>query len=144
MNKKEQLQTFMAIFSENLRNNRKEKNLTQAELAEKVNLSTTIISDYENSRKVPSVFYANAIANSLSVSIDTLCGIDMESRYESYYKSQSILATMSMLKEFKAQVHVNENSITLTVSTDNNCADYSTNRFWTFLRNMRGCKKSCV
>ena len=59
-------------FLFNLRYFREREGYTQTELAEKVGLSSSIISQYENGAKVPSLPVADAIAQTLHVTCDDL------------------------------------------------------------------------
>ncbi len=65
------------VFAERLKKARSDKSLSQAELAEKVGVSTTTISSYEKSKgsKVPALDKAQTIAEVLGVSLDWLCGL---------------------------------------------------------------------
>ncbi len=68
------------VFAERLKKARTEKSLSQAELAEKVGVSTTTISSYEKSKdtKVPALDKAQTIAEILGVSLDWLCGLEVD------------------------------------------------------------------
>mgnify|MGYP003571275811 CR=1 FL=1 len=59
-------------FSQNLINLRKEKNLTQLELAKLLNYSDKSVSKWENGETVPDIEVLKKIADYFSVSIDTL------------------------------------------------------------------------
>lgn len=60
------------IFSENVAFFRKKMNLSQKELAEKLQISNKNISKWENGETVPDVFTIKKIAKIFNVSIDTL------------------------------------------------------------------------
>jgi len=66
------------VFAERLKKARTAKSLSQAELAEKVGVSTTTISSYEKFKdsKIPALDKAQTIAETLGVSLDWLCGKD--------------------------------------------------------------------
>ena len=51
---------------------RKNKNLTQAELAKKVSVDQTLISYFERGLKVPNLIMAHKIAQALGVTVDDL------------------------------------------------------------------------
>ena len=53
------------IFAKNLKNKRKDKNFTQADLAEKIGLSPSFITEIENGRKAPSFSNIEKIASVL-------------------------------------------------------------------------------
>ena len=74
--------TLQSNFSSKLCKLRMEKDWTQAELSEQVDLSTTIISDYESDKKCPSLYNAFKLSQSLEVTIDTLCGLSEVTRRE--------------------------------------------------------------
>lgn len=63
---------FIKIFRENFKKRREELRLTQAELADKANLSLTFISQLERGEKEPSLRTAYKIAKALKTSIDIL------------------------------------------------------------------------
>ena len=53
---------------------RKEKNLTQEELAKKINISAKAISSYENNRNLPTIETLLLLSQVLEVSIDEIVG----------------------------------------------------------------------
>ena len=57
------------IIGENIKSIRKEKKITQKELAEKCNLATITIRQYENGKREPKYETLSKIANALNVSI---------------------------------------------------------------------------
>lgn len=61
-------------FGEILKNIRKEKNITQEELAKVLNMKRTSISGYETGRKEPDFGTLNKIADYFGVSMDFLLG----------------------------------------------------------------------
>lgn len=65
------------IFSERLKTVRTKKGLSQADLAKMIGVSSATISSYEtaNGAKIPSLNKAEAIAETLEVSLDWLCGL---------------------------------------------------------------------
>ncbi|MEQ7052841.1 helix-turn-helix transcriptional regulator [Paenibacillaceae sp. P-4] len=65
-------------LSENMRAIRKEKGLTQHELAELANLSRSYIADVERKRYNPSFESIQAIANALGVKVSKLIGESTE------------------------------------------------------------------
>lgn len=64
----------MNTFADNLRKLRKERDMTQSELAEKLFTSAQTISRWENSDGEPSLDLLTAIGDSLDVSMDRLLG----------------------------------------------------------------------
>lgn len=61
-------------IAENIKKFRKEKNLTQKELASKLGVTSTTIQNYENERRKPDINTLNKIANILGVTINSLAG----------------------------------------------------------------------
>ncbi|ABW19393.1 helix-turn-helix domain-containing protein [Alkaliphilus oremlandii] len=61
-------------FKERLKELRKENNMTQQELADKLGLVRTAIANYETGRTVPDAETLNLIANILSTTTDYLLG----------------------------------------------------------------------
>lgn len=61
-------------IAENLKMKRKEVGLSQKEIAEKVGVHQTLIAQYENGLKIPSLATACLIADALETSVDWLCG----------------------------------------------------------------------
>ena len=63
-------------FCDRLRVLRKERGLTQDQLAEKTNISQTAISNWEAGNRSPSVEYVITLAKFFSVSLDYMCGLE--------------------------------------------------------------------
>lgn len=63
-------------IGKNIKKYRKEKIMTQKELAEKANISRSYLADVENSRYNPSLDVLNSIANSLEVKTSDLLDED--------------------------------------------------------------------
>ena len=71
---------------------RKNQGLTQEQLAERADLSTTHISNIENAKKIPSLQAIVDIANALSVTTDSLLRDNIEQSKDIYRsEAQSIL-----------------------------------------------------
>ena len=62
-------------FGSNLRNLRKSKGLTQAEIAQKLDVSQSIVAAYERGAKKPEMDKVPLIAQALGVPLDALYGI---------------------------------------------------------------------
>ena len=56
---------------------RKEKNLTQEELAKKINVSPKTISSYENNKNLPNIETLILLSQELDVSINDILGINV-------------------------------------------------------------------
>ncbi len=63
------------ILSENIKNLRKQKNLTQTQLAAKIGVNKSIISAYENQERLPSVAVLIKLSYEFNVSIEYLLGV---------------------------------------------------------------------
>ena len=87
-------------FSENMKKTREAMKMTQKELAEKVGLTSTTISAYEKKIKYPSLDNAVLIANSLGVSLDSLCGAEPKSSKPKTYGDiiQAIITVADILR----------------------------------------------
>lgn len=127
-------QKILDTFSDRLRTRRKEMEITQEELAEKVGVSTAIISEYENARKVPGLASAIQCATVLGVTLNDLCEIDATAQYQKGLEQKPILPLLAVLKRLQFQVHVVENEIRLTVPTGNDRPDYSSQEILKFFK----------
>ncbi|MBQ1240651.1 MAG: helix-turn-helix transcriptional regulator [Lachnospiraceae bacterium] len=67
---------------------RKNKGLTQEQLAELADLSTTHISNIENAKKIPSLQSIVSIANALSATVDALLCDNLDQSRD-FYKSEA-------------------------------------------------------
>ena len=61
---------------------RKEKNLTQEELAKKINVSPKTISSYENNHNLPNIEILISLSQELDVSINDILGVNEENSKE--------------------------------------------------------------
>lgn len=85
-------------FAKRLMAVRKEKGISQKNLADMARTSTQSMNQYELNRRIPQVNVAAEIAKSLGVSLDYLCGID-----SSEIKMREYLYTLTQtLKPFSA------------------------------------------
>ena len=64
------------MMSENLKRLRKEKGLTQVELAEKLNLSQSTIASWENGKRRPDLDFLPVIADFFGVTVGEIYGQD--------------------------------------------------------------------
>jgi transcriptional regulator with XRE-family HTH domain len=69
---------FIVLFAEKLREIRKEKCLSQNDLATRIGVHQSMITQYENGRSVPSLETLVVIAKTLDVSIDYLVGVSKD------------------------------------------------------------------
>lgn len=147
--KKKEVNQYQISFANNLRKNRNKSAKTQSELAEDSNLSNTIISDYENCNKEPTLTSLIALANALGITLNELCGIDEETKAEEYIKRHLAATIITVLEQLKTQVHVDGNTITLTLSPKNNCpkessecsSEYSTQTILQFFQEYETIQK---
>ena len=113
-------------FNENLKFLRKQANLTQEQLAEKLNVSRQAITKWEAGQAMPDIENLKEIAYIFSVSIDSLVG-DIESKSTNKIKRKIndiglwifalifvIGTTMYSIIEFVKQVSNNENVIAMS------------------------------
>ncbi|HHT24969.1 MAG TPA: helix-turn-helix transcriptional regulator [Clostridiaceae bacterium] len=70
----------MTDFSNNLKQLRKQNNLTQLMLARELGISRSLISHYENAERTPSLAVARKISSYFNVSLDTLIGNDFSEK----------------------------------------------------------------
>lgn len=62
------------MIGETIRNYRKNLNITQAELAEKLSVSQGLIAQFERGSKIPSMILGKELATALGCTIDELYG----------------------------------------------------------------------
>lgn len=65
-------------FSKNLKYLRKENNLSQNNLAKKLNVNQTIIARWEDENREPTISSAVKVAEYFEVNIDDLISVDLE------------------------------------------------------------------
>lgn len=65
----------MSIFSKRIKELRKESNFTQQELAEKLELTNSTVSDWETGRSEPDLETLTKLAKLFSVTTDYLLGL---------------------------------------------------------------------
>ncbi len=124
---------IMNVFSDNLIEFRRKRKIKQEKLAEMADLSTTIISEYENRRKTPSITSAKKIADALGVTLDELCGNDIENQFKRKLDNEAVLTVLGALNILQAQVRVDK-SIELTFDSKKDSADYSTSIILDFFK----------
>ena len=64
----------MMDVGKNIRKSRRQRNVTQVQLADRLNISRTTLSSYENDRRIPNIQMIWMIADVLGISIDELVG----------------------------------------------------------------------
>ena len=85
------------VFGKNLKFYRKKKQLTIADLANKLNIGKSTISSWENGKHSPDIEMKNTIADILNVSVDTLLGRNKNKNIRIINGSNSIDTTTDYL-----------------------------------------------
>ena len=75
----------MLFFSDNLKRYRLQKNLTQEDVAEYLNVTPQSVSKWERNESYPDITFLPALANIFETSIDTLVGMDIIRSEETRY-----------------------------------------------------------
>jgi len=92
-------------FGAKLRKLRKESELTQQQLADKLDVTKASISAYETNAKYPSIEVLIKIANTFHVSADYLLGISESARFENaMLTDEQNLIVSEIVNEF---IHLN-------------------------------------
>lgn len=130
---KEVKDKFKITFGDNLIAIRESRKLTQEQLAEKADISTAIISDYENARKNASVVFAKAISDALDVPIDELCGETTHTRYVRKLEKEPVAALLTVIKLFKFEVTLQEDG-SIKLYMPDNYAGYSSTEIRNFIK----------
>ncbi|HQN92603.1 MAG TPA: LexA family transcriptional regulator [Prolixibacteraceae bacterium] len=87
----------MIYLKENMRYLRKQKKMTQGDLADKLDIKRSLIGSYEEGRGVPKLSVIKQMADLLEVSVDTLLAVDLSSE-EPTANSQQPIASQPDLK----------------------------------------------
>jgi len=107
----------LARFSENLKYLRRQSNLTGSELAVKLNISQSALSNWENGRHYPHLEDVIKISEFFDVSVDDLLGMDKKN-----FKHEIISYNNKVLKDnFKNEVSIMFEE--LTVLTEDELKD---------------------
>ena len=95
----------MLYFGARLRKLRKESELTQQQLADKLDVTKASISAYETNAKYPSIEVLIKIANTFNVSADYLLGISQNVQFDnSMLTDEQSLIVSDIVNEF---IHLN-------------------------------------
>lgn len=96
------------VFARRLKQLRLSLNMTQKEFADKVDLTASALSAYENNIKNPSVAVAKRIAEKFSISIDWLCGLSdkMTSSDDIISYSDAIRAFDKLDEAFSIKINI--------------------------------------
>lgn len=79
------------MFEENLKKLRKINNISQADLARKMNVSLTTISNWETGYSKPDVEQLKKIAEIFNISTDSLLGVNFNEQWEETLIKSGIL-----------------------------------------------------
>lgn len=92
-------------FGKKIKIAREEKNLTQAELSEKIGISQNFLGDIERGLKLPSLNTLISISNTLKLSLDNLFSDSLDNIIfepeEIYYTDKQIHILNNVLKTIK-------------------------------------------
>ncbi len=94
------------IFANRFSELRKEKNITQTELAEKLGTTQTTLSGYENGSRMPSVEFLILVSKKFNVSTDWLLGLSNEKKITNSFKTYAdALKTLLELSDLDYYIH---------------------------------------
>ena len=88
-------------LGKNIRNFRKKKGLTQAELARKLGMSQKVVSAYERGYRFPQCTFIPKIAETLGVTIDALFKESQENLIKKSLKKEEIWKIVEILENLK-------------------------------------------
>lgn len=94
--------TGMNIIAENITRRRKELNMTQRELAEKLDISDKTVSRWETGNQVPDALMIPKLAESLKIDIQELYGL--ETKKETLGEAEKHLDISEAVASFKGKV----------------------------------------
>ncbi len=90
---------------------RKNQGLTQEQLAERADLSTTHISNIENAKKVPSLQSIVSIANALSITVDALLCDSIEQSKDIYKSEAQMILDSCTINEVRVLTETMKNTL---------------------------------
>lgn len=96
------------MFAKNLKKLRLEKQLTQKELAEKLDISSSAIGMYEQGRRDPDTDMLIKVSNLFSVSIDKILNNNVLTRDELNYKTKTVIGSRDIKITFPEGVYTEE------------------------------------
>ena len=134
---KEETQIVKARFKETFANNlgriRSERELSQEKLADMAGISLSVVSNYENKKKLASALYAKKLATALDVSIDELCGESADTRYIKKLEDNPIQAILTVIRLFRFHVQLTDNG-DIILSMPHDEAGYSSTEIKKFIK----------
>ena len=90
----------MSIFGQKMASLRKEKKISQSELAKKLNTSNSVVGRYERGEMTPSIEVAKNIAELLGTTVGYLLG---ETEDANLFKNPSMLNRLNEISKFPEQ-----------------------------------------
>ena len=124
---------FKETFANNLGRNRSERELSQEKLADMAGISLSVVSNYENKKKLASALYAKKLATALDVSIDELCGESADTRYIKKLEDNPIQAILTVIRLFRFYVQLTDNG-DIILSMPHDEAGYSSTEIKKFIK----------
>ena len=105
-------------FGQRLSRLRKEKGLTQEEIAKKIVISPQAVSKWENDLSSPDILMLSSIADILGVSVDELLGHQVNNKEEKETVDAEVVDDKEKIKDddginFKGNIHIDEDSINI-------------------------------
>ncbi len=95
---------FLDAFGTNMLLLRKKNGLSLRDLAEKVNMTATALSNYEKGIREPSLSSACAIAEALGTTVDALCEIEGDTQKQNKTYADIISAICNIVKTTKCKL----------------------------------------
>lgn len=101
----------MVDFGNTLKTLRKQKDFTQAQLAEKLGLTKSVISAYENGLRMPSYDILISIANIFKVTTDFLLGLENRQTVDfSGLTEEEIAALLNLIKAMSRKTRLRQDN----------------------------------
>lgn len=93
------------MISEKIKSLRLARGLTQQQLADKLNINRTTISNYENGNREPRLNELTAIADALGVSIDFFGAVAKDEVFELLQRAREVFENPTVEKEKKDELY---------------------------------------
>jgi transcriptional regulator with XRE-family HTH domain len=101
-------QLNLEIFAQRLKKLREEHGLSTRALGEIIGTSNATISRYETGKRDPDLVLVHNIAQYFGVTIEYLCGQDVDSNEENLFKTYSKLSDESKKEAMKYLIYLSE------------------------------------
>lgn len=105
----------MKYFAENLRNLRKERKLTQKDMADKLNISVNSFSQYELGNTEPNILNLIKLADFFCVTVDYLIGAPVKANANTGEILDS--EEKNLIKYYRGMSNVSKNAIMVTAES---------------------------